>query len=182
MTDLAQDAEPAEDSDDEALLDAQVQLLIQESCQAHNRTRPSSRSSEYMNLVDVIKKCDLVALQELCENPEIFSQVDSRGWYPLHWAAVQPVVEVLELVLYGKIEVIGNTFQFSVNVSEFAPEDVIITSSNNLIEVHAEKVCAEDGTITNTLSHRCKLPADVDPVSVTLNLGSSGVLTVRAQR
>ncbi|KAK7915992.1 hypothetical protein WMY93_011753 [Mugilogobius chulae] len=85
------------------------------------------------------------------------------------------------LQVYGKIEVIGNTFQFSVNVSEFAPEDVIITSSNNLIEVHAEKV-AEDGTITNTLSHRCKLPADVDPVSVTLNLGSSGVLTVRAQK
>uniref|UniRef100_A0A3B3ZYL0 SHSP domain-containing protein n=1 Tax=Periophthalmus magnuspinnatus TaxID=409849 RepID=A0A3B3ZYL0_9GOBI len=81
----------------------------------------------------------------------------------------------------GKIEVIGNTFQFSVNVSEFAPEDVIITSSNNLIEVHAEKM-AEDGTVTNTLSHRCKLPADVDPVSVTLNLGSSGVLTVKAQR
>ncbi|XP_072309024.1 heat shock protein beta-7-like [Eucyclogobius newberryi] len=81
----------------------------------------------------------------------------------------------------GKIEVIGNTFQFSVNVSEFAPEDVIITSSNNLIEVHAEKM-AKDGTITNTLSHRCKLPAEVDPVSVTLNLGSNGVLTVRAQR
>uniref|UniRef100_A0A3B4AFE6 SOCS box domain-containing protein n=1 Tax=Periophthalmus magnuspinnatus TaxID=409849 RepID=A0A3B4AFE6_9GOBI len=80
------DVEPVEDTDDECLLDAQVQLLIQESCQAHHRTRPSS---------------DLVALQELCENPEAFSQVDSRGWYPLHWAAVQPVVEVLEMVLYA---------------------------------------------------------------------------------
>ncbi|XP_072291872.1 ankyrin repeat and SOCS box protein 15-like [Eucyclogobius newberryi] len=101
MTDLEQGVDPAEDSDDEGLLDAQVQLLIQESCQAQHRTRPSSRSSEYMNLVDAIKKCDLVTLQELCESPESLSLVDSRGWYPLHWAAVQPVVHVLEMVLFA---------------------------------------------------------------------------------
>uniref|UniRef100_A0A4W6CU51 Heat shock protein family B (small) member 7 n=1 Tax=Lates calcarifer TaxID=8187 RepID=A0A4W6CU51_LATCA len=81
----------------------------------------------------------------------------------------------------GKIQVIGDIFQFTVDVSEFPPEDVIITSSNNLIEVHAEKL-GEDGTVTNTFSHRCKLPSDVDPISVTMSIESGGVLTVRARR
>lgn len=40
----------------------------------------------------------------------------------------------------GKIQVIGNIFQFTVDVSEFSPEDVVIIFSNNLMEVHAEKV------------------------------------------
>uniref|UniRef100_A0A3B4VHS5 SHSP domain-containing protein n=1 Tax=Seriola dumerili TaxID=41447 RepID=A0A3B4VHS5_SERDU len=81
----------------------------------------------------------------------------------------------------GKIQAIGDIFQFTVDVSEFPPEDVIITSSNNLIEVYAEKL-GEDGTVTNTFSHRCELPSDVDPMSVTMTMESSGVLTVRAHR
>ncbi|KAK7891180.1 hypothetical protein WMY93_023143 [Mugilogobius chulae] len=150
MTDLAQDAEPAEDSDDEALLDAQVQLLIQESCQAHNRTRPSSRSSEYMNLVDVIKKCDLVALQELCENPEIFSQVDSRGWYPLHWAAVQPVVEVLELVLYASCRL---------TLEETTVEgETFLTSAVNAGLVDNVKMLLKHGASPDTTNSRNESP------------------------
>ncbi|XP_049895236.1 heat shock protein beta-7-like isoform X1 [Epinephelus moara] len=81
----------------------------------------------------------------------------------------------------GKIQVIGDIFQFTVDVSEFSPEDVIITSSNNLIEVHAEKL-GEDGTVTNTFSHQCKLPSSVDPTSVSMSIDSSGTLTVRALR
>ncbi|XP_028262096.1 heat shock protein beta-7-like [Parambassis ranga] len=81
----------------------------------------------------------------------------------------------------GKIQIIGDLFLFTVDVSEFSPEDVIITSSNNLIEVHAEKL-GEDGSVTNTFSHRCKLPSNVDPVTVSMSLESSGILTVRAHR
>lgn len=40
----------------------------------------------------------------------------------------------------------------------------------------------EDGAVTNTFSHKCKLPSSVDPVSVTMSMESSGALTVRALR
>ena len=42
-----------------------------------------------------------MVLQELCDFPAAFRQVDEFGRYPLHRAAVQPLVPVLETVLYG---------------------------------------------------------------------------------
>lgn len=40
------------------------------------------------------------------------------------------------------MKTLGNTYQFTVDVCDFAPEDIIVTTSNNQIEVHAEKVGA----------------------------------------
>uniref|UniRef100_A0A3Q3GG28 Heat shock protein family B (small) member 7 n=1 Tax=Labrus bergylta TaxID=56723 RepID=A0A3Q3GG28_9LABR len=81
----------------------------------------------------------------------------------------------------GKIQLIGDIFQFTVDVSEFSPEDVIITYYNNRIDVHAEKL-GDNGAVTNNFSHQCKLPSNVDPTSVTMALEGRGVLTIRAHR
>lgn len=41
----------------------------------------------------------------------------------------------------GNIKALGDSYQFTVDVRDFSPEDVIVTTSNNQIEVRAEKVC-----------------------------------------
>ncbi|KAM5247950.1 heat shock protein beta-7 isoform 5-T5 [Ctenodactylus gundi] len=67
----------------------------------------------------------------------------------------------------GNIKTLGDTYEFAVDVRDFSPEDIIVTTSNNHIEVRAEK---------------CQLPEDVDPTSVTSALREDGSLTIRARR
>ncbi|KAM3609664.1 uncharacterized protein V6R79_018279 [Siganus canaliculatus] len=85
--------------DDDELLDYSVQLCIQESCQREDVAR--SRRGEDVKLVEAIKRGDLEALQEFCDFQAAFHQVDELGWYPLHRAVVQPVIQVLDMVLHA---------------------------------------------------------------------------------
>ncbi len=67
---------------------------------------------------------DLFALQELSDYPAAFTEVDSKGWYPIHRAAVQQSVQVLEMVLYGELfqknkKLIPSNFHFGHNIARY---------------------------------------------------------------
>lgn len=90
--------DPSGDLDEnDDLLDVAIQLSIQES----SKDIASLGSVEHQKILDAIFRGDLFALQELSDYPTAFTEVDSKGWYPIHRAAVQQSVQVLEMVLYG---------------------------------------------------------------------------------
>uniref|UniRef100_A0A3Q2ZY01 Ankyrin repeat and SOCS box containing 15a n=1 Tax=Kryptolebias marmoratus TaxID=37003 RepID=A0A3Q2ZY01_KRYMA len=80
--------------DEDELLDPNVQMIIQDSCQRE---------------LLICRSETLKIIKELCDFPSVFSQVDEHGWCPLHRAAIQPLVRVLEMVLYEKT-LEGETF------------------------------------------------------------------------
>ncbi|EOB06457.1 Heat shock protein beta-7, partial [Anas platyrhynchos] len=84
----------------------------------------------------------------------------------------------------GNIKTLGNTYQFTVDVSDFAPEDIISVPgpARSLHPPLLPSQLAGDGTVMNTFTHKCQLPEDVDPTSVSSSLGDDGTLTIRARR
>ncbi|XP_013153193.2 heat shock protein beta-7-like [Falco cherrug] len=75
----------------------------------------------------------------------------------------------------------GDTYQVVADVSQFKPPDIVVTISNCHVAIQAEKV-AEDGTVCDTFTHKCQLPEDTDPLSVSCTLTEAGTLVITAQR
>nr|XP_009487351.1 PREDICTED: heat shock protein beta-7-like [Pelecanus crispus] len=75
----------------------------------------------------------------------------------------------------------GDTYQVVADVSQFEPPDIVVTTSNCHVAIQAEKV-AEDGTVCDTFTHKCQLPEDTDPLSVSCALTEAGTLVIPARR
>ncbi|XP_025020607.1 ankyrin repeat and SOCS box protein 15 isoform X4 [Python bivittatus] len=98
-----------EDSDED-LTDYAVQLGIQESLSAERsqqRTFPSHEtrfvpvSDQNRKLVAAIREGQVYDLQNYVKNKYALDEADERGWFPLHEAAIQPIQQILEVVLDG---------------------------------------------------------------------------------
>ncbi|XP_058264544.1 ankyrin repeat and SOCS box protein 15 [Hemibagrus wyckioides] len=82
--------------EDDQLLNYAIQLSIEESW---SNNFPAS--VENQKIFDAIKRGDLFTLHEMSDYPAAFTEVDAKGWYPLHRASVQQSVQVLERVIYA---------------------------------------------------------------------------------
>ncbi|XP_032081887.1 heat shock protein beta-7-like [Thamnophis elegans] len=75
----------------------------------------------------------------------------------------------------------GNKYEVITDLSQFEPQDIVVTSYNYCIVIQAEKM-AEDGIVSNTFTHKCQLPTDMDPLSVSCSLNDAGKLIITARR
>ncbi|XP_034996083.1 alpha-crystallin B chain isoform X2 [Zootoca vivipara] len=76
--------------------------------------------------------------------------------------------------------------KFSVNldVKHFSPEELKVKVLGDVIEVQGkhEERQDEHGFIAREFNRKYRIPADVDPLSITSSLSSDGVLTVNGPR
>ncbi|KAM3830558.1 alpha-crystallin B chain [Vipera latastei] len=76
--------------------------------------------------------------------------------------------------------------QFSVNldVKHFSPEELKVKVWGDVIEVQGKHEECQDqhGSIAREFSRKYRIPADVDPLTITSSLSSDGILTVNGPR
>ncbi|KAM7003188.1 ankyrin repeat and SOCS box protein 15-like isoform 1-T1 [Tautogolabrus adspersus] len=93
---------PYEEYGEDELSDYIIQLSIQDSCQeAFLKSAASleAATEENLRVLAAIEQGEVVVLREMLKHTFAFGEPDSRGWLPLHRAASQPVLGVLETVL-----------------------------------------------------------------------------------
>uniref|UniRef100_K7GC30 Alpha-crystallin B chain n=1 Tax=Pelodiscus sinensis TaxID=13735 RepID=K7GC30_PELSI len=75
-------------------------------------------------------------------------------------------------------------FSVNVDVKHFSPEELKVKVLGDVIEVHGkhEERQDEHGFVAREFNRKYRIPADVDPLSITSSLSSDGVLTVNGPR
>uniref|UniRef100_A0A3P8V7C1 Heat shock protein beta-7-like n=1 Tax=Cynoglossus semilaevis TaxID=244447 RepID=A0A3P8V7C1_CYNSE len=81
----------------------------------------------------------------------------------------------------GEVRCLGDSYYISANVSQFEPHDIAVTAFNHHVVIHAQKVL-DDGSVSDTFTHRSQFPEDMDPLSVSGTLNADGTLVVSVRR
>ncbi|KAJ8367844.1 hypothetical protein SKAU_G00078720 [Synaphobranchus kaupii] len=81
----------------------------------------------------------------------------------------------------GVVQTVGDSYLMSADVSQFEPQDVVIMAYSHWVVIHAEKV-ADDGSVSDTFTHKSQLPEDMDPLSVSSTLTPEGMLVVSVRK
>ncbi|XP_001508308.2 ankyrin repeat and SOCS box protein 15 [Ornithorhynchus anatinus] len=97
--------EENDSSEEDCLTSYDIQLSIQDATEA---SKPATAlypgrfvptSDQNRKLVEAIKQGQILELQDCTQYKYALDEADDRGWFPLHEAAVQPIQQILEIVL-----------------------------------------------------------------------------------
>ncbi|XP_066579866.1 ankyrin repeat and SOCS box protein 15 [Amia ocellicauda] len=92
-----------DEMDEDELLQYAIQLSIEESSPPSTATLRDSEENQV--IIAAIQNGEVFTLQQLTEYQPAFAEADGRGWLPVHVAAVQPIVQILEIVLDASCEI-----------------------------------------------------------------------------
>ncbi|XP_067421500.1 alpha-crystallin B chain [Emydura macquarii macquarii] len=85
---------------------------------------------------------------------------------------------------FSEMRLDKDKFSVNVDVKHFSPEELKVKVLGDVIEVHGKHEDRQDehGFIAREFNRKYRIPADVDPLSITSSLSSDGVLTVNGPR
>ncbi|KAF6736081.1 Heat shock protein beta-7 [Oryzias melastigma] len=98
-----------------------------------------------------------------------------------HGAPAGGAVTGLQTGACSGVRCVGDTYYISADVSQFEPQDIVVMAYNQSVVIQAQKVL-EDGSVSDTFSHKSQLPKDMDPLSVSGTLQPDGTLLVSTRR
>uniref|UniRef100_A0A667ZZK8 SHSP domain-containing protein n=1 Tax=Myripristis murdjan TaxID=586833 RepID=A0A667ZZK8_9TELE len=136
--------------------------------------RPNNKG--WLSHVGFYQRCKSVEpLSVDCENKLIDIFQDTYRVVPF------PNISILNLTVLGAVRSLGDSYYMSADVSQFEPHDVVVMAYNHHVVIHAEKVL-EDGSVSDTFTHKSLFPEDMDPLSVSGTLNPDGILVVSVRR
>ncbi|KAM4741986.1 heat shock protein beta-1-like isoform 2-T2 [Anableps anableps] len=79
------------------------------------------------------------------------------------------------------VRCLGDSYCMAADLSQFEPHDIVVMAYNHHVVIHAQKVL-DDGSISNTFTHKSLFPEDMNPLSVSGTLNPDGTLWVTVRR
>uniref|UniRef100_A0A674PG84 SHSP domain-containing protein n=1 Tax=Takifugu rubripes TaxID=31033 RepID=A0A674PG84_TAKRU len=75
----------------------------------------------------------------------------------------------------GAVRCLGDSYYMSADVGQFEPHDVVVMAFNH-------HVVLDDGSVSDTFTHKSLFPEDMDPLSLCGTLHADGTLVVSVRR
>ncbi|XP_069485207.1 ankyrin repeat and SOCS box protein 15 isoform X2 [Ambystoma mexicanum] len=161
--------EEMDEDDEEQLTAYAIQLSIEDSIESNSLA--SSRhlerfvpaSEENRKIVSAIRQGDISELLIFVKFKFALDEADDRGWFPLHEASVQPIQQILEVVLDASIKTIWE--------QKTSEGETPLTLAAKAGCVENVKTLLEKGVWPNTKNSRAE-----SPLLIATRIGNYGMV------